>query len=246
MLVFHANPLPMSIISLRDHRHLEVNDAAVRHSGYSREEMLGQTKPELGFWVTAEQRDRLLRLLHTEGRVARLRGHVPDAGRRGAPAPGQLGGHHLRGRARGAERVARHHRAQAARDAGESLARREPGQGRVPGHARPRAAQPARHAHQRGGGARAAAGRRDHAPRGRDHRAPDRAPRPAGGRSARRRPRDARARSSCSAGRWSCARLAGRCLDALAQAGRHRAAHGRRRGRGRATSTATPRGSSRC
>ncbi len=72
MVAFHANPLPMSITSLRDHRHLEVNDAAVRHSGYSREEMLGRTKPQLGFWVTTEQRDRLLRLLHTEGRVRDL------------------------------------------------------------------------------------------------------------------------------------------------------------------------------
>ena len=114
MVAFHANPLPMSITSLRDHRHLEVNEAAVRHSGYSREEMLGHTKPQLGFWVTTEQRDRLLRLLHTEGPGARSRGHVPDEGRRGAPAPGQLGGHHLRERARGAERLARYHRAQAA------------------------------------------------------------------------------------------------------------------------------------
>ncbi len=72
MVAFHANPLPMSITSLRDHRHLEVNDAAVRHSGYSREEMLGQTKPQLGFWVTTEQRDRVLRLLHAEGRVRDL------------------------------------------------------------------------------------------------------------------------------------------------------------------------------
>jgi PAS domain S-box-containing protein len=72
MVAFHANPLPMSITSLRDHRHLEVNEAAVRHSGYPREEMLGHTKPQLGFWVTTEQRERLLRLLHTEGRVRDL------------------------------------------------------------------------------------------------------------------------------------------------------------------------------
>jgi PAS domain S-box-containing protein len=72
MVAFHANPLPMSITSLRDHRHLEVNEAAVRHSGYSREEMLGHTKPPLGFWVTAEQRERVLRLLHSEGRARDL------------------------------------------------------------------------------------------------------------------------------------------------------------------------------
>jgi PAS domain S-box-containing protein len=72
MVAFHANPLPMSITSLRDHRHLEVNEAAVRHSGYSRDELLGHSKPQLGFWVTTEQRERVLRLLHTEGRVRDL------------------------------------------------------------------------------------------------------------------------------------------------------------------------------
>jgi PAS domain S-box-containing protein len=69
MVAFHSNPLPMSIVSLRDHRHLEVNEAAVRHGGYTREEMLGRTKSELGFGVSAEQRDRMIALLHTEGRV---------------------------------------------------------------------------------------------------------------------------------------------------------------------------------
>jgi PAS domain S-box-containing protein len=69
MVAFHANPLPMSITSLRDHRHLEVNEAAVRHGGYSREEMLGKSKMDLGFWATGEQRERMLGLLHQEGRV---------------------------------------------------------------------------------------------------------------------------------------------------------------------------------
>jgi PAS domain S-box-containing protein len=66
---FHSNPLPMSITSLRDGRHLDVNEAAVRHSGYTRDEMLGRTKPQLGFWVAPEQRGELLRLLNTQGRA---------------------------------------------------------------------------------------------------------------------------------------------------------------------------------
>ncbi|HEU4439461.1 MAG TPA: ATP-binding protein [Methylomirabilota bacterium] len=69
MVAFHSNPLPMSITSLRDHRHLEVNEAALRHSGYAREEMLGRSKTELGFWVAPEQRDRMLQQLHGQGRV---------------------------------------------------------------------------------------------------------------------------------------------------------------------------------
>jgi PAS domain S-box-containing protein len=69
MLLFHANPLPMTITRLDDGRHLEVNEAAVRHSGYTREELLGRTKPELGFWVSSEQRDHMLRLLSEHGQV---------------------------------------------------------------------------------------------------------------------------------------------------------------------------------
>jgi PAS domain S-box-containing protein len=69
MVAFHSNPLPMSITSLRDHRHLEVNDAALRHSGYTREEMLGRSKADLGFWAAPEQRARMLQRLDEEGRV---------------------------------------------------------------------------------------------------------------------------------------------------------------------------------
>jgi PAS domain S-box-containing protein len=69
MLLFHANPLPMTITSLTDHTHLEVNEAALHHSGFTREEMLGRTKPELGFWVAPEQREEMIRRLRTEGRV---------------------------------------------------------------------------------------------------------------------------------------------------------------------------------
>ena len=67
--LFHANPLPMTIVSMRTHRHLDVNEAAVRHSGYTREEMLGRTKPELGFWVAPEQRDNLLHQLLARGQA---------------------------------------------------------------------------------------------------------------------------------------------------------------------------------
>ena len=42
------------------------------------------------------------------------------------------------------------------------------------------------------------------APRGRDHRAPDRAPRPAGGRPPRRGPRDLGQDRAAARGRWSC------------------------------------------
>jgi two-component system, sensor histidine kinase len=69
ILAFHANPLPMSITRLPDGIHLEVNDAAVRHSGFTRDEMLGRTKAELGFWVSPEQRDTMVQRLRDDGVV---------------------------------------------------------------------------------------------------------------------------------------------------------------------------------
>jgi PAS domain S-box-containing protein len=58
----------MSITTL-DGRHLYVNAAALRHSGYTREELMDPTKAELGFWLVPEDRDRLLKTMDTEGRV---------------------------------------------------------------------------------------------------------------------------------------------------------------------------------
>jgi PAS domain S-box-containing protein len=69
LLAFHANPLPMTITRASDSVHLEVNEAAVRHSGFTREQMLGRTKQELGFWVTPGQRDAMIRQLETRGAV---------------------------------------------------------------------------------------------------------------------------------------------------------------------------------
>jgi PAS domain S-box-containing protein len=69
LLTFHANPLPMSITRFSDGTHLDVNDAAVRHSGFTRDEMLGRTKPELGFWVAPDERDSMLRALREHGQV---------------------------------------------------------------------------------------------------------------------------------------------------------------------------------
>jgi PAS domain S-box-containing protein len=69
LLAFHANPLPMTITRWSDGVHLEVNDAALRHSGYTREELLGRTKADLGFWATPEQRGAMLAQLERHGGV---------------------------------------------------------------------------------------------------------------------------------------------------------------------------------
>ena len=64
---FRANPLPMSIVRLRDARRLDVNEAAVRHSGYTREQMLGPEQAAIGFDLTRAERVALLDRLRRDG-----------------------------------------------------------------------------------------------------------------------------------------------------------------------------------
>ncbi len=56
---FLCSPNAITITSLSDGKHLEVNDSFCSFTGYSAEEILGYTAMELNLWVNAEDRDRL-------------------------------------------------------------------------------------------------------------------------------------------------------------------------------------------
>ena len=58
--VFRRAPVLISIAEISTGAILEVNDEALRVSGYTRDEVVGRTAAELG-WVTQEERQRLLR-----------------------------------------------------------------------------------------------------------------------------------------------------------------------------------------
>jgi PAS domain S-box-containing protein len=67
--LFNANPVPMTIVRMSDGRTLAVNDAMLRVSGYARDDVIGRTTPELGFWAVPEERRRLVELLERDQRV---------------------------------------------------------------------------------------------------------------------------------------------------------------------------------
>ena len=63
--VFHAGPLVITITRLADGRLVDINETFVQTTGYTREEALGRTPTELGFWVDPSKRDEGLAQLQT-------------------------------------------------------------------------------------------------------------------------------------------------------------------------------------
>jgi hypothetical protein len=66
---FRSSPAAIAITRKSDGRYLEVNDAALRLLRYSREELVGRTTAELDLWVHPEDRQHVIEVLKTKGRV---------------------------------------------------------------------------------------------------------------------------------------------------------------------------------
>ena len=68
---FQAAPLLISLTDLSTGLWVDVNEEALRLSGFSRDEVVGHSAVEIG-WITPENRDRLLDELRAGGRIAEL------------------------------------------------------------------------------------------------------------------------------------------------------------------------------
>jgi PAS domain S-box-containing protein len=67
---FYSSPDIMSIVNLENNKFIEANDSFTRYTGYTRDEVIGHTSIELGIWANPEERDRIVRTLHDQGRVS--------------------------------------------------------------------------------------------------------------------------------------------------------------------------------
>jgi len=66
-MAFNASPSTISISTLEDGRYIDINDSFCQLVGFQREEILGKTSIELGFWVDGEEREQVVRsILHKE------------------------------------------------------------------------------------------------------------------------------------------------------------------------------------
>jgi PAS domain S-box-containing protein len=69
---FYASAAAISITRLSDSRIIDVNDAFVRMTGYSREELAGHTPVELGIITETEKRQEVLQQIQSEGHIRDL------------------------------------------------------------------------------------------------------------------------------------------------------------------------------
>ena len=69
---FRSSPAGMSISRLEDGRVLDVNEAFVRVSGFSREELIGMSSLDIGIWVHPEDRRQLAETLRRDGFLRHL------------------------------------------------------------------------------------------------------------------------------------------------------------------------------
>jgi PAS domain S-box-containing protein len=60
---FKCSPHPFTLSTLVEDRYLDVNDAFVRKTGWTREEAIGRTTVELHIWETHSDRDKLVQLI---------------------------------------------------------------------------------------------------------------------------------------------------------------------------------------
>lgn len=67
---FHGNPDPITITSLNESQYMEVNDAWVEITGFTRSEAIGRTSVELGFWVEPEKQPMIREQIIKQGSVS--------------------------------------------------------------------------------------------------------------------------------------------------------------------------------
>lgn len=67
--IFHSSPIGTNLFSVKTGKSLDVNDAYLRITGYSRDEMIGHTAYELNLFVDQEARDIWMKELREKGGV---------------------------------------------------------------------------------------------------------------------------------------------------------------------------------
>jgi PAS domain S-box-containing protein len=80
--LFEESPIPIILLDVAGGHIREVNKAATDTFGYTREEVLGKSTLDLGIWPDPQERERLVKMLQTQGAVRGLETTMRGAGGR--------------------------------------------------------------------------------------------------------------------------------------------------------------------
>jgi len=67
--IFRSSPIPISLSDVTTEKWIEVNDAFINVTGYSRAELIGYTFRDINLWKSPEEREKLKEMLQQNGRV---------------------------------------------------------------------------------------------------------------------------------------------------------------------------------
>ncbi len=70
---FQCSPAPITITTLKEGNYLEVNDAWVKNTGYTRNETIGKNGIDLDIWVNEQERKRWLEQLSGQGNIVNFK-----------------------------------------------------------------------------------------------------------------------------------------------------------------------------
>jgi len=66
---FRTSPTAIAITTLKDGEYIEVNDSYTRATGYTHEELIGNTAQAIGIWVNEEDRTKMFDILESQGNI---------------------------------------------------------------------------------------------------------------------------------------------------------------------------------
>lgn len=69
---FRSSPNPITILTLKDGRYVEVNDTFLQITGFRREEVIGRTRSELNLWVNPSDCAKVQQMLQEQGFIRNL------------------------------------------------------------------------------------------------------------------------------------------------------------------------------
>ncbi len=69
---FRASPAAMTLTTLAEARLMDVNDSFLEASGYTRDEVIGRTIPEIGIWLEDATREKMRQTLQAMGTIRNL------------------------------------------------------------------------------------------------------------------------------------------------------------------------------